>query len=114
MMNSDSLQTTLNTLFQSDTRSNPALNRLLSDYITYHMMLLIIGGFFTLILIVLSILFWTRYKRSPKTNNSQWTFEKKTYFSFSLLTTVVGLLMALIVVVNASTVLNPQDRKSVV
>jgi small-conductance mechanosensitive channel len=70
--------------------------------------LLIVGGFFTVILAVLSILFWIRYKRSPKTNNSKWTFEQKTYFSFGLLTTTVGLLMALLVMVNAGTVLKPQ------
>jgi cytochrome bd-type quinol oxidase subunit 2 len=107
-MNSDSLQTTLNNLLQSGTRSNPALNSLLDDYIKYHVVLLIVGGFFTVILAVLSILFWIWYKRSPKTNNRKWTFEQKTYFSFGLLTTIVGLLMALLVGVNAGTVLKPQ------
>jgi small-conductance mechanosensitive channel len=107
-MNSDSLQTTLNNLLQSGTRSNPALNSLLDDYIKYHVVLLIVGGFFTVILAVLSILFWARCKRSPKTNNNKWTFEKKTYFSFGLSTAIVGLLMALLVVVNAGTVLKPQ------
>jgi uncharacterized membrane protein len=107
-MNSDSLQTTLNNLLQSGTRSNPALNSLLDDYIKYHVVLLIVGGFFTVIFASLSILFWIRYKRSPKTNNSKWTFEQKTYFSFGLLTTIVGLLMALLVGVNAGTVLKPQ------
>jgi uncharacterized membrane protein len=107
-MNNDSLQTTLNNLLQSGTRSNPALNSLLDDYIKYHVVLLIVGGFFTIILAILSILFWTRCKRSPKTNNSKWTFEQKTYFSFGLLTTIVGLLMTLLVMVNAGTVLKPQ------
>jgi uncharacterized membrane protein len=107
-MNSDSLQTTLNNLLQSGTRSNPALNSLLDDYIKYHVILLIVGGFFTVILAILSILFWARCKRSPNLNNSKWTFEQKTYFSFGLLTTIVGLLMALLVGVNAGTVLKPQ------
>lgn len=108
-MNSDSLQTMLNNLLQSGTQSNPALNSLISDYIRYHMVFLIVGGLFTLILLTLSVLFWTRYKKAPKTATSTWTFEKKTYFSFSLLTTIVGLFMALIVVANTSTVLNPQQ-----
>jgi heme/copper-type cytochrome/quinol oxidase subunit 2 len=73
------------------------------------MVFLIVGGLFTLILLTLSILFWTRYKKTPKTATSEWTFEKKTYFSFSLLTTIVGLFMALIVGANTSTVLNPQQ-----
>lgn len=108
-MNSDSLQTTLNNLLQSGTQSNPALNSLLSDYIKYHVVLLIVGGLFTLILVTLSILFWARYKRAPKTDTSKWTFEKKTYFSFGLLTTIVGLFMALIVAANTSNVLNPRQ-----
>lgn len=106
-MNSDSLQTTLNNLLKSGTRSNPVLNILLSDYTKYHVVTLIIGGLFTLILVTLSVLLWIRYKRAPKTGTSKWTFEKKTYFSFGLLTTIVGLFMVLIVVANASTVLNP-------
>ncbi len=108
-MNIDSLQTTLNNLLQSETRSNPALNSLLNDYTKYHVVLLIVGGLFTIILVILSFLFWARYKRAPKTDTSKWTFEKKTYFSFGLLVTVVGLLMALIVVANASNVLNPRQ-----
>jgi cytochrome bd-type quinol oxidase subunit 2 len=107
-MGSDSLQTTLTNLLQSEKDSSPALNSLLRDYTTYHVVLLIIGGFFTLILIALSILFWVRYKRSPKTEIRKWTFERKTYFSFGLLTTIVGLVMMLIVVANAGTVLNPR------
>jgi hypothetical protein len=108
-MNDDSLQTTLNNLLQSGTRSNPALNNLLSDYTKYHVVLLIVGGLFTLILITLSVLFWARFKRALKTDTSKWTFEKKTYFSFALLTTIVGLFMSLIVVANASNVLNPRQ-----
>jgi cytochrome bd-type quinol oxidase subunit 2 len=108
-MNSGSLQTTLNNLLQSGTRSNPALNNLLSDYTKYHVVLLVVGGLFTLILVTLSVLFWARYKRAPKTDTRKWTFEKKTYFSFGLLTTIVGLFMVLIVVANAGTVLNPRQ-----
>ena len=108
-MNSDSLQTTLNNLLQSGTRSNPALNSLLSDYTKYHVVLLIVGGLFTLTLVTLSVLFWARYKRAPKSDAGKWTFEKQSLFSFGLLTTVVGLFMALIVVANASSVLNPRQ-----
>lgn len=108
-MNSDSLQTTLNNLLQSGTQSNPALNSLISDYIRYHVVFLIVGGLFTIILLTVSILFWSRYKSAPKTDTSKWTFEKKTYFSFCLITTIVGLFMALIVAANISNVLNPQQ-----
>lgn len=108
-MNSDSLQTTLNSLLQSGTRSNPVLNSLLSDYTTYHEILLIVGGLFTLTLATSSVLFWVRYKGAARTDAGKWTFEKKSMFSFGLLTTVVGLFMTLIVVANASNVLNPRQ-----
>lgn len=107
-MNSDHLQTTLHRLLESGTASNPALNYLLSDYVTYHVILLVVGGFFTVVLVALSLLFWTRYRRASKTKIHQWTFEMRTYFSFGLLTTLIGMLMALVVAANTGTVLNPR------
>jgi hypothetical protein len=109
IMNNGSLTNVLKNLLLSGTTSNPALNRLLSDYTTYHVVLLIVGGLFTLILLTLSILFWAQYQRASKTNTRNWTFETKTYFSFSLLTTLAGLLMVLIVVANATNVLSPRQ-----
>ena len=108
-MNSDSLQDTLYNLTQSGTRANPALNTLLHDYIKFHAVLIIEGGIFTLMLIVLIVYFWRRLKRTQNTKSRNWTFEKKTYFCFGLVSTVVTLFMLLIVAANLSNVLNSQE-----
>jgi hypothetical protein len=107
-MNKDYLQSTLSRLIQSGSRSNPAMNTLINDYIKYHVVLVIAGGFLVLIFILLSLFFGTQFKRTPQAAKHKWTFEKKIYFSLGALSTVVGLLMALIVVANVTNVLNPQ------
>jgi hypothetical protein len=103
----NNLQRTLNKLIQSGSRSNPAMNTLLNDYTTHHLVLVVVGGFFVLIFLLLGLFFWTQLKRITQTAQHKWTFEKKTYFSLGAVSTVAGLLIALIVAVNATTVLNP-------
>lgn len=106
-MNDNSLQRTLSKLIQSGSRSNPAMNTLINDYTTYHLVLVVVGGFFVLIFLLLSLFFWTHLKRTPQAAPHQWTIEKKISFSLGAVSTVAGLLIALIVAVNAITVLNP-------
>lgn len=108
-MDSDNLQNTLYSLMQSDSRSNSVYNTLLHDYIEYHVVLVIEGSIFALLLIVLGVYFWRRFKRTRKAETCNWTFEKKAYFCFGLASTIVTLFMLLIVVVNLGTVLNPQE-----
>ncbi|MGB8703166.1 MAG: hypothetical protein WCD18_27420 [Thermosynechococcaceae cyanobacterium] len=108
-MDSDNLQNTLYCLMQSSAHSNPAYNTLLHDYIKYHGVFVIEGGIFALLLIVLSMYFWRRFERTRKAEACNWTFEKKAYFCFGLVSTIFALLMLLIVAVNLGTVLNPQE-----
>lgn len=108
-MDSDNLQNTLHSLMKSGSRSNPAYNTLLHDYIKYHAVFVVEGGIFALLLTVLSVYFWRRFKRTRKAETRNWTFEKKAYFCFGLTSTIVTLFMLLIVVVNLGTVLNPQE-----
>jgi cytochrome bd-type quinol oxidase subunit 2 len=108
----DSLQTTLYKLIQSGTTSNPALNRLISANTEYHFVLVLVGGFFLLALMMLSLFFWRRFKRTPKANNRQWSFEKKTYFSFGLFSVALGLGIALIIAANVNNVLHPRQEFS--
>lgn len=107
-MNNNDLQHTLGKLLQSGSRSNPAMNTLISDYTTYHLVLVVVGGFFVLIFLLLSLFFWIQLKRTPQEVSRTWTFEKKTYVFLGAVSTVFGLLITLIVAVNATTVLNPQ------
>lgn len=58
-----------------------------------------------LLLIILSVYFWRRFKKTKKAK----TFEKKVYFCFGLVSTIVTLFMFLIVAANLSSVLNPQE-----
>ena len=105
----DNLQTTLTNLLQSDTNSNSALNSLISDYSKYHAVLVVVGGLFLVGLMLLSIFFWKRFKKISRPENRKWSFEKKTYFGFGLLTIVLSLFMVLIVAANASSALNPRQ-----
>jgi hypothetical protein len=104
----DNLQATLNKVIQSGSRSNPVINILINDYTKYHVVLVVAGGLLVVMLVLLGIFFWTQWKRVPKIDTRKWTFEKKTYFAFGALSTVVGLLIAFIVAVNATNVLDPQ------
>ena len=107
-VNSDDLQQTLYNLMQSGSRSNPAYHTLLHDYTTYHVVLVIEGGLFALLLIVLSVSFWRRFQRTQKAETHSWTFEKKAYFCFGLVSTVVSCGMLLLVAANSSNALHPQ------
>lgn len=106
-MNSNNLQKVLSKLLQSGSQSNPAMNTLLNDYTMYHMVLVVVGGFFALLFLLLSLFLWKQWKRTPQATKHTWTFAKKTYFALGAVSIGVGLLLALIVVVNATTVLNP-------
>ncbi len=104
----DNLQTTLNKLLQSGSGTNPALNTLIRDYTTYHVVFVIAGGLVVVIFILLSIFFRRRWKKVLNTDMSKWTFEKKMYFAFGVFSMVAGLAMALITVANATNAVDPR------
>jgi hypothetical protein len=103
----DPLHATLNHMIQSGSWSNPAMHTLLTDYAKFHLVLVIAGGCTVIVLGLLSIIFWMRWKRTPNGDKHQWTFAKKVYFSFGLLSTAVSLLLALIVAANATNAFDP-------
>lgn len=108
-VDSENLKNTLYSVMQSGSSSNLAYNTLLHDYTKYHAVLFIEGGIFVLLLIVLNVYFWRRFKKIRKAETHNWTFEKKAYFCFGLASTIVALFMLLIVSANLSSVLNPQE-----
>ncbi len=101
------LKATLQALTQSRSRSNPALNALMNDYIVFHEERVLAGSLLVIVFVLLSAFFWHRWKRLPRSTERESTFERNTYFAFGMSSTVVGLLIALIVAVNAATVLHP-------
>lgn len=112
-MTNDTLQQTVQTLIQSGTTSNPVLNKLISDYSNYHLVLVIVGGLFLFGLVWLNLFLWGRFTKASKANTRKWTFEKKTYFHLGVFSILVSLLMAFTVIVNASTVLEARGEFSV-
>jgi len=105
----ETLPDTLKALLRSGDDSNPALKVLVSDYTRYHLVLVIVGGLFLVATAVLTVIFWRRFRRAPRTDTRKWTFEKKTYFWFGALGVLVGVLLAVIVAANVSTVLSPRQ-----
>ncbi|MEC0172049.1 hypothetical protein [Paenibacillus graminis] len=103
----DELQRTLSKIIESGSQSNPAVNALISDYAKFHAVLAVAGGCMVLLFAWLSIIFWTKFKRSPKLSKLKWGFERKTYFFFGLLSSGVALFMILIVAANLTNTLNP-------
>src|SRR5579871_2055442 len=103
------LQNTLNKMLQSGSWSNPAMTTLVNDYITYHVVLVVVGGFVVLGFLLLSLFFGVRFKRAPKAARRRWTFEKKTYLSFAIGSAGVGLVVALTGAVDATNVLDPHQ-----
>ncbi len=106
LLNTDTLQDALDILIQSGSRSNPAYTTLLSDYTRYHAVLVIEGGLFALLLIVLSGYCWRQFMRP---NHAQaWPFATKVYLGFGLVSTAMSLGLLILVAANLSNVLNPQ------
>ena len=104
----DHLQSTLNTLMQSGSSSNPALNKLLDDYTNYHRVVVVVGGLFLMASVGLSVIFWKRFKGMRKTGG-RWAFERKTYFCFGVLSVVVGVLLAVTLAANLSNALRSRS-----
>jgi hypothetical protein len=108
-MNTESyadLQFTLKGLLKLSSGSNPALATLLHDYARYHVVLVVLGSVLVLLLTLLSIFCWVRFRQAQQ-RPLQVGFEQKVYACFGLMTAGVGLLMVLLVAANASNALNP-------
>lgn len=103
----DQLQTTLRNYIQSDWQSNPAMHQIIDGYAKYHALLALAGGIFLLILLWLTARSWLKFKKIPSVSKFKWSFEKKVYFCFGTVFTVVALFMALIVAANISTAAKP-------
>jgi len=108
MTDPDILRETLDELLRSGTTSNPALNSLLDDYTTYHLVLVGVGSLFLLGFVLLSIRSWTGFRRAPRARDRRWTFEQRAYLSFAALGGVLGALMTVLIAANLSSVLDPR------
>ena len=68
------LQNTLDKLIESGSDNNPALNKLISDYTTYHLVLVVLGGLLCLALALLGVYLWKGFRQNspPSTTSTRW------------------------------------------
>lgn len=105
-MNSN-LQDTLLVYLQSGWQADPAMRTLVHDYTKYHTVLAIVGVVVLIPLIILTVVFWMKFKKIPRASRFKWSFDKKVFFSFGFVLTFFSLFFALVVAANISTALNP-------
>jgi hypothetical protein len=104
-----SLRKTLLEVMGSGATSNPALNRLLDDYAKEHRVTAIVSSLFLLVCVVLSVFCWGRWRRAPQAARRSWTWEKKATLAFGLFTTLIGAVLAVVIVANVSNAQQPRE-----
>ena len=82
--------------------TSPAYDRLLTDDRHFHVVFLVLGGLFTVLLLLFSAFSWIRFRRTRARG-----FERKSYFSFATVSLVLGLLMTVVFAANVTSVVNP-------
>jgi hypothetical protein len=82
--------------------TNPAYDRLLDADREFHVVFLVVGGLFTVLLLLLSVYCWVRFQRARRR-----TFERRSYLSFGAVSLLLGLLMGVVFYANVSSVVNP-------
>jgi hypothetical protein len=92
---------------ESTWQSNPAIKQLIDDYARYHWVLVILGGILTVGFAVLGAIVWRNFVRAKRVHTGKWPTDKKLHFLLGVLSSFVGLCMALLVAVNAATALKP-------
>jgi uncharacterized membrane protein YidH (DUF202 family) len=87
--------------------TSPAYDQLLTADRNFHAAFLVIGGLFTLLLLLFSAFSWLRFKRARRR-----TFERRSYFSFGAASLAIGLVMAVVTWGNVTSVVNPGQTLS--
>ena len=87
--------------------TSPAYDRLLIDDRNFHLVFLVVGGLFTVLLLLFSVFSWVRFKRARRR-----TFERRSYFSFGVAGLTLGMLMAVVFAANVTSVVNPRQTLS--
>lgn len=87
--------------------TSPAYDQLLTADRNFHVVFLVVGGLFTLLLLLFSGFSWVRFKRARRR-----TFERRSYFSFGAVSLALGLIMATVFWGNVTSVVNPRQTLS--
>jgi uncharacterized membrane protein YidH (DUF202 family) len=83
--------------------TSPAYDRVLTDDRNYHIVFLVVGGLFTLLLLLFTLFAWVRFRRARRG-----TFERRTYLSFGAIGLVLDLFMIVACWANVTSVVNPR------
>jgi len=83
--------------------TSPAYDRLLASDRHYHVVFLVVGGLFMLLLLLFSAFSWMRWKRARRR-----TFERRAFFSFGAVSLIFGLFMIVAFWANVTSVVNPR------
>ncbi|MEV4345031.1 hypothetical protein AB0J83_11190 [Actinoplanes sp. NPDC049596] len=84
--------------------TTPAYDRVLADDRNYHIVFLVAGGLFTVLLLSFAVFAWRRFRRAPRR-----TFERRTYLGFGLASLILGLFMLVACWANITSVVNPRQ-----
>jgi uncharacterized membrane protein YidH (DUF202 family) len=84
--------------------TSPAFDQLLTADRNFHVAFLVVGGPFTLLLLLFSAYSWVRFKRARHR-----TFERRSYFAFGAVSLAIGLVMAVVSWGNVTSVVNPRQ-----
>jgi hypothetical protein len=87
--------------------TSPAYHRLLTDDRNYHIVFLVVGGLFTLLLLLLLAFTLVRWRRAGRR-----TFERRTYCSFAAVSLALVLFMAVALWANVTSVADPGQTLS--
>jgi hypothetical protein len=87
--------------------TSPAYDLLLTADRNFHVAFLVVGGLFTLLLLLFSVFSWVQFKRARRR-----TFQRRSYFSFGAASLALGLLMAVVTWGNVTSVVNPRQTLS--
>jgi Ca2+/Na+ antiporter len=87
--------------------TSPAYDLLLAADRNFHVAFLVVGGIFTLLLLLFSVFSWMRFKRARRH-----TFERRSYFSFGAVSLAFGLVMVVVTWGNVTSVVNPRQTLS--
>lgn len=103
------LRRLLNDLLSTGGRTNRALELLIDDYATYHLVLVVAGGVGTITCIAFAVRSFQMNRRAVRASGGRWTFEAKVHGGFSILAAIVGLGLGLLVLANGTNAANPRN-----
>jgi hypothetical protein len=83
--------------------TSPAYDLVLADDRNYHIVFLVVGGLFAVLLLLFSVFSWMRFKRARRR-----TFERRTYCWSGVASVILVLFMAVALWANVTSVVNPR------